>query len=101
MIEIMNMRREKPSRIYDFRVDRGSPIGNPFPMKREIDRVKCCQMYRVWFYETQHSTVQKEYVQRLIDTYRKYGRLRLFCWCAPKQCHAEVIRKYILEKTKT
>jgi hypothetical protein len=34
-------------------------------------------------------------LKRLIDIYKKHGRLRLFCWCAPKKCHAETIKELI------
>ncbi len=32
--------------------------------------------------------------------YQEHGKLRLFCWCSPKKCHAETIRDYILNEVK-
>ena len=38
MIEIFNMHIIKPSEPYDIKVDRSSPLGNPFNLKFEKDR---------------------------------------------------------------
>jgi hypothetical protein len=99
----MNMRKDKPSQPYDFRVDRASVIGNPFEMKDENQRNEVCDKYVVWFDEqikevrTGKNEKVKAYLSKLINAYREYGQLRLFCWCAPKRCHAETIKKYLLE----
>ena len=37
----------------------------------------------------------KDYLDSLIATYKIYGKLRLFCWCAPKRCHGETIKRYL------
>jgi hypothetical protein len=36
-------------------------------------------------------------IQRLKSLLAKYRKLTLVCWCAPKRCHAEVIREKLLE----
>ena len=28
----------------------------------------------------------------------EFGKVRLFCWCAPKRCHGETIKKWLIEK---
>ena len=101
----MNMRRDKAGEPYDVRVDRHSPLGNSFYMKNETQRAEVCDQYRIWFEDTINSWTPGEIVTknkevfnelwRLILLYRKYGKLRLFCWCTPKQCHAETIRDYL------
>ncbi len=104
MIEIMNMHHIEPSEPYDVKVDRSSVLGNPF-IKNEIPncRNRVCEEYEIWFEEQlkDENTVEfaKE-IGRLEHGYQQYGRLRLFCWCAPKRCHAETIRNYILELYK-
>ena len=35
------------------------------------------------------------YLKTLLDTYKQYGKLNLFCWCAPKRCHAKIIKEVI------
>ena len=43
MIEIMNLRYDKPSQPWDVKVDRSSVLGNPFPMKGEAQRNAVCE----------------------------------------------------------
>jgi hypothetical protein len=103
MIEICNLRKEKPSQPYDVRVDRQSILGNPFYMKDESSRDTVCNKYQMYFdkqikdSKTAFSKVFQVELQRLMSIYRDNGVLRLFCWCSPKRCHAETIKKYILE----
>lgn len=103
MIEIMNLRMDKPQHPWDVKVCRGvSPLGNPFHMKDEQDRDRVCNEYESWFQDSLEAEDEagdafREELNRLITMYYKQRQLRLFCWCAPKRCHAETIRKYILK----
>jgi len=36
-------------------------------------------------------------LNRLYRLYKQYGCLKLYCWCAPKRCHAETIRDVLME----
>ena len=50
-IEIRNMKTTKPSNaVWDFRVDRTSPVGNPFYMRDESMRDEVCDRYKNYFY---------------------------------------------------
>lgn len=99
MIEICNLRNEKPMHEFDVRVDRSNKIlGNKFVMRDESERELVCKQYEIWLYERvglQDVDIINE-LQRLDDIYKKYGRLRLFCWCSPKKCHAETIKELLL-----
>ncbi len=98
MIEIMNLRNEKPSKPYDFYIDHRSPVGNPFPMKSELYRDGVCNEYQVYFdkqLRSPNGIPILQYLEMLIHVYRQYGKLRLFCWCAPKRCHGETIKEYL------
>ncbi len=100
MIAIMNLRNTKPSKLYDARVDRNSPLGNIFYMVNEAQRDTVCEQYKEWFdYTVVQSKQLSSYTEllRLQTLYRQYGRLRLFCWCAPKRCHAETIKDWLEE----
>jgi len=92
-IIIENLRHNTPCYVYDVRVDRSNKIlGNPFFMAQESQREQVCDSYR-------DSPKGKEYmleIERLSGLLKKHGQLRLFCWCAPKRCHAETIRDLIL-----
>ena len=96
-IAIKNLRNEKPQYEWQVKVDRSSVLGNPFYMADESQRDKVCDKYEDyfnWIIQNKSSAFYKE-VGRLLSLLKKYGKLELFCWCAPKRCHAETIKKYI------
>jgi hypothetical protein len=98
-IQIRNLRNTKPNRLqpWNVQVDRKSVLGNPFFMKSETQRDEVCGKYETYFYEKikdEDSAFAKE-IRKLHQIYREHGKLNLFCWCAPKRCHAEVIKTYI------
>lgn len=103
MITIHNLRKEKPCHPYDIKVCRGKSIfGNPFILN-DINNVKerdhVCDMYEEWFYDkvkTDH--IFQHQINELVNIYKIYGKLRLFCWCVPKRCHAETIKAYIIKQ---
>ena len=100
MIRIKNLRFEKMEKEYDVRVDRRSILGNPYYMHSEEERDEVCEKYKAYFYKKIEEDMNfKTEIDRLANIYRKYGQLNLFCWCAPKRCHAETIKEY-LENTK-
>ena len=41
-----------------------------------------------------------EAIDKLVTRHRKGGVINLMCWCAPRACHGEVIKAFILEKSK-
>ncbi|NQT59617.1 MAG: DUF4326 domain-containing protein [Bacteroidetes bacterium] len=93
MIEIMNMDYDMPQYPYDFKIDRSTPLGNPFIMKEEADRAEVCVRYKKYFYEKM--MYDHPYLQEIKDSLIEHGKVRLFCWCAPKACHGETIREYL------
>jgi hypothetical protein len=76
-----------------------SVLGNPFFMKKEDQRDAVCDRYEDHFNVMIRSDCkfQRE-LARIQSIYETYGKLRLFCWCAPKRCHAETIKRW-LEKS--
>lgn len=103
MIEICNLRFEKVKFVYDIRVDRFNKIlGNKFYMQSENDRDRVCALYKEWFTEQikcRNELVLNE-LRRIYRIYKQYGKLRLFCWCAPKKCHAETIKTFLENVSK-
>ncbi len=99
MIEICNLRNEKPKYDYDIKVCRGASIlGNPYYLGCESRRDWVCNKYYEWLTAkiVAHEDQLNE-LDRLRKLYKKHGKLRLFCWCAPKRCHAETIKQLILQ----
>lgn len=93
MITICNLSYEKPKHPFDVRVHRKHILGNPFIMKDERMRDDVCDKYERWFNKCIINLTPE--LDRLLALYRKHGALRLFCWCAPKRCHAETIKAWL------
>ena len=105
-ITIRNLRSTKPQHEWQVRVDRTSVLGNPFHMASENDRDRVCNNYMKYFYDmfrrgkkSDTSDIKaKAFVQELRRLYRlakTHGKLELFCWCAPKRCHAKTIQLFL------
>lgn len=99
-IEICNLRTEKPQYPWDVKVcRRSSLLGNPFIMLNESDRDKVCDDYIKWITEQlAPGGKDRKVIEELLHLqklYEQHGKLRLFCWCAPKRCHAETIKSLI------
>lgn len=101
MIVIVNLRSEKPKHPWDFRVDRQTPVGNPFVMDGENSRDEVCQQYQMWFNQKnvmRAHTPFHQYLTEIANAYLQHRQVRLFCWCAPKLCHAETIKLWLLKR---
>lgn len=98
IISIKNLRKEQPVYEYQVRVDRASVLGNPYVMHSENERDQVCDQYEDYFKEQikdKNSAFMQE-LRRLYKILKKYNKLELYCWCAPKRCHAETIKNFLL-----
>ena len=68
---------------YDVYIGRPSKWGNPFEIGRDGTRVKVIQKYEDWI-QTQ---------PKLMEDLPELKNKALGCWCAPKPCHGEVLRR--------
>ena len=97
-IKIMNLRFSKPCYEFDVRVDRFNKIlGNKFYMRTENERDTVCNAYEKWIRDNLNNPTVKKELDRLFNILIKNGRIRLWCWCAPKRCHAESIKRILEE----
>ena len=99
-ITVKNLRTEKPIHPWDVKVDRSSWFGNRFKMKNESERDKVCEQYKNWFYDELYDSTMQAELSLLKSILVQYGILNLFCWCAPKRCHADIIKDYLVENLK-
>jgi hypothetical protein len=92
MIKIGN-KKHGTSGIY---VGRPSPLGNPFPLHREEERAAVIRAYEDWLAEQllDPSSPASREIHRLAELARKQD-LCLVCWCAPKACHGDIIKRTI------
>ena len=96
MIEIVNLRKTDLDRKQIQYVGRGSVLGNRFKIGINGNREQVIQKYRRWLWNRicDHDQRVTEELDRLKEIAKK-GDLVLGCWCAPKRCHAEIIKNAI------
>lgn len=80
------------TRVY---VGRPSPLGNPFSIGEHGFRKDVIVAYRRWFYDNLHTPALKK-VLNYLSNIAVSGKLELVCWCSPLECHADVIKEYLL-----
>lgn len=115
---ILNLRDKSELSKYQYiRVDRSSPLGNPFDLRGEDERLDVIEGYRryLWYlirdgkrpviaaHEVANELMLQPsplWEQKKWTCYQVLSALRsidsdanLACWCYPKACHAEVIIK--------
>lgn len=94
MIKVVNLRSYVAARGETvIRVDRSTPLGNPFPLNL-YTRQESIAKYRRWLW----SKIQYQDTQ-VIDALNKIVRCALLkdtvilgCWCKPKACHGDVVK---------
>ena len=78
---------------------RGSPLGNPYTVAK-LGRAGAVAAYEHRFADAiaagrvVHPDIFDE-LDRLRALHRERGDLTLTCWCAPKRCHAEIIKRWL------
>lgn len=98
LIEIKNLKHSKPKEPFDFYIDRRTPLGNPFPLNEEAQRDHVCNLYDEYFKNRVELGDQEvlaclDLMERALEV---HGRLRLYCHCAPRRCHGETIKQWLL-----
>jgi hypothetical protein len=74
----------------------GSVLANPEGLKSEVDRDANIARYAIWLNDKmKRNTPQRLEILRLRRIWKTTGRLTLICWCAPKACHGDIIKRLI------
>lgn len=76
----------------------GSPLGNPFKPSNYTDpkaRQKCLDLYRDWLKQQELNRSEAWYELRRLAEIAKTEDLYLACWCAPLNCHGDIIKAEI------
>lgn len=107
MIRIVNLRNYKlRTGEVLVKVDRSTAVGNPFPMRNEGERDEVCDDYDNYFNIIINTYLDSDkkidpkdlpflkYMGYIVNTAKKQD-IALGCWCAPRRCHAETIKKFI------
>jgi hypothetical protein len=80
-------------------VDRQSALGNPFTEQR-YGRNAAIAHYQDWLAQRLSASAPsdaKTLFNALQARVRAGEKIALQCWCAPKACHADVIRERLME----
>ena len=93
-INVVNKRTFKGDGIY---IGRPSILGNRFIAKtrQEVDRQEVISQYKKWLWNNRNQPAIKKELDRLFDLVQKQ-ELNLICWCAPKSCHGDIIKDYLI-----
>lgn len=86
--------------VYCGRPKYGLPIkyGNPYPMKDESQRDKVCNDFDIHFdWEMEQNPEFKSLMYELLEL-AKTNDITLVCFCYPKRCHTEKIKKWLDEQ---
>jgi hypothetical protein len=78
-------------------VGRPTILGNPFSAKQH-GQEEAISKYKDWL-NLQWTTNNEKVIDALMylaTTLKHDGKIILACWCAPKACHADVIKKALL-----
>ena len=90
---------QHPSHEVHHRVDRRSlsSLGNPFHMRDETQRERVIAEYRAWLWikiKSGDAAVLNE-LRWLARAVREHRVVTLYCYCAPKSCHANVVARAV------
>lgn len=98
-IHIVNKYHPHVQGITPFYCGRGSALGNPYVISPDRDRDYVCDQYEKYFNHNVNVLEIPEMVQQLhqISAAAKRGNISLVCYCAPKRCHCETIKRHIEE----
>lgn len=78
-------------------IGRPTILGNPFPLNGEVSRKRVIDQYEEWL-KNQVNQGNRKIINDLkrLKGISSEGDLNLQCFCSPKQCHGDVIKKAIL-----
>ena len=82
-MRVVNLRRPIMGKYV--RVDRASVFGNPFVIGKDGDRSEVIAKYREYFL---NRVAEDDYFRARV---LELDGQNLACWCAPQDCHADVI----------
>ena len=96
-IKVGNIRTHKKDGSIAVKIDRSSVLGNPFYMTEESKRNLVCDQYQEYFNKKITSGTDSKFIDELNRIYdiSKSNDITLLCWCSPKRCHGETIKRYI------
>jgi hypothetical protein len=98
VITVVNIKHHAPTD-NDIYIGRGSPLGNPFPISSSAMREEVIASFEKHLSQ-KISDGDADIRGELNRIWRaaKAGDVNLVCYCAPRACHGDIIKKLIEEK---
>jgi hypothetical protein len=84
-MRVLNKKNLKKLEVNMVYIGRPSKWGNPFAMRSELDRERVIEQYEEHLMNSPH----------LINQISELKGKDLVCWCSPKACHGDVLKKII------
>lgn len=104
MINIVNKKNHKPTK-YDYYIARPNPLGNIFTHKNNTkygkiivdSRKDAIKNYEEWlkYKILENDEIIIKELKKLINFYKENSEINLVCWCKPKDCHGDILKKFI------
>jgi Domain of unknown function (DUF4326) len=100
-IVVVNMR--KVGQLRGYRIDRKSPLGNPFVIGIHGTRDQVIEQYEKWIpWAIEHVLAVNQAWQELVEiAERTDGTLELACWCSPARCHGDVLAFMLMKELES
>ena len=82
-------------------IDRSSVFGNPYPVQKSGGRARSIRKYKQYLWDAVCGKVENgdalvAALRELVKAYKGGTRLALICHCAPKPCHGDELRNFVL-----
>ena len=85
------------------KVDRSTPLGNPFHIGPDGTREEVIKKYAEWLpgaYKKGSLGVRAAIDNLVERTMYHPEEVVLLCWCHPRACHADVIKSFVEERVR-
>lgn len=104
-ISVVNMSDHIPTE-YDYYIGRPSILSNPYTHKKYTkyakilvnSRDESISSYEQYFNENIRNEEFRNEITKILELYKKHNKLNLVCFCKPKSCHGDFIKKYLENK---
>lgn len=84
-----------------------SPLANPFSINIDGDRETVIKKFRAWLDKSIEAVEKQDKnlpevreLARLVRMHLNEEDIHLVCYCAPKDCHGDVIKEYIVKYSR-
>ncbi len=96
IIDVVNKHHHQSLDGVTIYVGRGSPLGNPFYMNNQHMRDEVCDKY-ILYIKDQINCNNRTIIDELVRIHQiaETQPVHLQCFCAPRRCHADTIKKIL------